>query len=139
VSIDADGNWLMRVPVPTVVAHRDEIQRLFGRASAGSPYVNVRSLRLMIPGRDPSLFLVSLPFFWAIVMAAGWRRAVLRPLAAGSGLLLVLAVLLMSFDVVQTFITNTHLEVGAFGKSLLDSGNMAALNVLPTSRRSFWC
>jgi hypothetical protein len=131
VIIEPGGNWLFRVPVPQAVARRDEIQRLFGRVSLAAPLVKVRSLRLEIPGRDPSLFLVTLPFFWAIVLAAGWTRRTLPALAAGSCLLVLLAVLLLAFTVVRAFVVNTHLQISAFSQALLDAGDMASLNVIP--------
>jgi len=126
-----DGNWLFRVPVPAAIARRDEIQKLFGRVSPASPPVKVRSMRLAIPGEDASLFLVSLPFFWAIVSAAGWTRRTWRALAAGTAILLLTAVVLMAFDVVRAFVVTTQLVASAPGTSLLQSADFAVRNVIP--------
>ena len=131
VLIEPDGNWFFRIPVPQAIARRDEIQRLFGRVSPASPYVKVRSMRLAIPGTDASLFLVSLPFFWAIVCAAGWTRRTWRALAAGTGILLLTAVALMTFDVVRAFVVTTRLTTGAFIAALLQSGDFVVRNVIP--------
>lgn len=131
VAIEPAGNWFFRVPVPSAVARRDEIQRLFGRTSPTAPLVNVRSLRLEIPGRDPSLFLVSLPFFWAMTLATELSLRTLRALAAGTFLLLPLAVALLAFDVVRTFIVNTHLVISGFVEALLHASETAALNLIP--------
>lgn len=131
VLIAPDGSWLFRIPVPQAIARRDEIQRLFGRVSPASPYVKVRSLKLAIPRTDASLFLVSLPFFWAIVSAAGWTRRTWRALAAGTGILLPAAVALMTFDVVRAFVVSTHLATGGFLASLLQSGDFIVRNVIP--------
>ena len=131
IAMEPDGNWLFRVPVPSAVARRNDIQRLFGRVSPSAPAVKVRSLRLAIPGRDPSLFLVMLPFFWALVLASGFKRRTLPILAAGSCVLLLLAVLLLSFTVVRAFAINTHMQVSALLHAVFDAGDFASLNVIP--------
>ena len=131
VEIEAAGNWLFRVPVPASVARRDEIQRMFGRVSSAAPYVKVRSLWLEIPQRDPSLFLVTFPFFWAIVLAAGLTRRTLPALTAGSCLLMPAAVTLLTFSVVRAFIFETHLQISAFTEALLHAGDLASLNIIP--------
>jgi hypothetical protein len=55
----------------------------------------------------------------------------LRSLAAGTCLLLPLAVMLLAYDVVRTFIFSTHLAISALTEALLHMGDMAALNVIP--------
>ena len=131
IALQPGGRWMIRVPVPAVVARRDEIQRLFGRVSPDAPLVKVRSLRLEIPGRDSTLFLVTMPFFWALILAGGRKARNWRALAKGTALLLPLAVLLMAFDVARTFVVNTHLAIPAFAEALLHTGDMAALDVIP--------
>lgn len=131
MALDAEGRWTIRVPVPAAVARRDEIQQLFGRLSPDAPYVKVRSLRLEIPGRDSALFLATLPFFWALLLPGSGKGRNWRALAKGTVILLPVAVMLMSFDVVRTFILNTHLKISALVAWLLHAGDVAALDVIP--------
>jgi len=132
VVIAPDGNWLFRVPLPAAVARRGEIQRLFGQRPPDTPYVTVRSLRIQIPGRDPSVFVITLPFFWAVLLAQpSWSGRTLRALAGGTCLLLPFAVILMVFEVVRSFMINTHLAIPPLAATLLQAWDQIALTAVP--------
>src|ERR1035438_7062150 len=74
VTIVPGGGWHFQVAVPQAVGRRDDIQKIFGRKSKSDPIVKVRSLQLDILPRHPTLFTVSLPFFWAMTLAGPWTR-----------------------------------------------------------------
>jgi hypothetical protein len=75
--------------------------------------------------------VISLPFFWAMVLGTELSLRTLRALVLGSCALVPIAVILLAFDVVREFVVNTHLAISAFGDWLLHAGDMAALNVIP--------
>lgn len=132
IEIQPNGDWHFQMPVPPAIARRDEIQRMFGRTSKDAPFVTVRSLKLEMPGGYPSLFTVAVPFFWAVVLAIRWTRRTARTLAAGTGILLVLAVILAVFEVVRVFLVSTGLlPAGGLASALVRAGDFAALNVIP--------
>lgn len=132
VMIRAGGNWYFSVPVPQAIGRRDEIQRMFGRTSPAAPLVKVRSLKLEIPGGYPSLFTVTLPFFWAMVLASRWTRRIWRTLLIGSAALFLLAVPLTVFEVVKAFLLNTQLvSAESFSASVLRLADFAVLSFIP--------
>ena len=69
-SIGPDGDWMMQLPVPPAIGRLDATQRIFGRVSKDAPLMKVRSLKIPIARKYPILFTVSLPFFWALWVAA---------------------------------------------------------------------
>ncbi len=77
------------------------------------------------------LFLVPLPFFWAILLAPGITRQALRSIAAGTCILLVSSVVLMLFQVVHTFIIQLNLAVPAIAATTLRLSERLVLNVIP--------
>jgi hypothetical protein len=132
VEIQPNGDWHFRVPIPAALARRDEIQRMFGRTSKDAPLVTVRSLQLQVAGGYPSLFTVSVPFFWALVLSIRWTRRTAKTLAAGTGILVVVSVLLAVFEVIRVFLESTHLlAAGGLSSALVHAGDFAALNVIP--------
>ena len=132
VAIKPGGNWYFSVPVPQFIARRDEIQRIFGRTSPTAPFVKVRSLKLEVPGGYVSLFTVTLPFFWAMVLASRWTRRMWRTLAIGTAALFILAVPMTVFEVVKAFLLNTGLvPPETFAGSFLRTADFAALSVIP--------
>ncbi len=125
------GGWHFKVPVPQAVGQRDDIQQIFGRKSKTDPPVKVRSLQLDILPGHPTLFTVSLPFFWAMTIAAPWTRRTLRILLIGTLALGFIATLEMVFDVVYTFVNFTHMTIGSFTRSVLDTLNYLNVNAVP--------
>ena len=105
---------------------------MFGRVSASHPYTKVRSFQLQLPSNYPPLFTVTLPFFWALVLATGFTRHAWRACAIGSAALMTLAIVLMAFEVVQLFVKYTHLSFwGGLSEPLLRVGDVIVLNVIP--------
>jgi hypothetical protein len=125
------GGWHIKAPVPQSIGQRDDIQQIFGRKSKADPPVKVRSLQLDIPPRRPTLFTVSLPFFWAMTIAAPWTRRTLRILLIGTLALGFIATLSMVYDVVYTFVNFTHMVIGDFTRAVLDTVNYFNLNAVP--------
>src|SRR5262245_35652794 len=64
-TIQDDGSWVLQMPVPDWIGRLDSTQRIFGRVDSNAPPVKVRSLRVPVVSNYPTLFTVSLPFFWA--------------------------------------------------------------------------
>ena len=131
VTIDPNGDWSLRLPVPAVVARQDAVQQMFGRASKSAPPVKVRSLKLTIEGKYPVLFTAGLPFYWALLLASGWNWRRWRMLVEGSAILFGLAVASLTFHVIREALRNLHLATGNPGKFLLDSGQYFVINVVP--------
>jgi hypothetical protein len=67
VSIEAGRVWDLQVPAP-----------------------GGRSIHLLAEERIPTLYTVSLPLYWAVMLAAPWSRRMWFPLALGTGILLLL-------------------------------------------------
>ena len=117
ITTDNDGNWLLQVPVPAFVANQEQVQRVFG-GGQGRPPVRVRSLRLAAPRLVPSLFTLTFPLYWAIILAAPWNRRMWRPLLWGTAVLSVLASFSMTLYSVFTVSAKLNLANGPGGKVL---------------------
>jgi hypothetical protein len=125
VTVAPDG-WILRVPIPDFIARRDTVQKAYGRAP-GAPPVKVRSFQLGVPQRTPSFFLLGFPLFWALVLAAPWSGAGWRAMAAGTGLLAVLAqASLLAYTV---YSIATTLKVGTTGLAGIVWSGLEYLNV----------
>jgi hypothetical protein len=80
VAIQPDGTWMIQAPVPgTSAAMRDLGAR-----------VRYRSIRLQVAQWIPTLQTVSLPLYWALLLAAGRTRGWWRALAGGTAVLLAI-------------------------------------------------
>src|SRR5262245_37125161 len=80
VLVQPDGVWMIQAPVPVPSANIKN----FG---AGSRF---RSLKLQVLQWVPTVQTVSLPFFWALILAAPRPRGWWRALAGGTVVLLVI-------------------------------------------------
>src|SRR5262249_44236966 len=80
VVIQPDGVWMIQAPVPGTSA---------AMRSLGSQ-VRFRSIRLEVAQWVPTLQTVSLPLYWALLLAGGGTRRLWRPLAAGTALFLAI-------------------------------------------------
>jgi hypothetical protein len=160
-AIQPNGDWSLRLPMPAAVARLEPVQQMFGRtpmsgrtsdfgrpSMPGSPSmlgrtstlgrpsedlapIRVRSLKLVIEGKYPVLFMAGLPFYWALILASGWTWRRGRALLRGSGVLFVIAAASLLFYVIRTAIKNTHLIAGGPVGFLLDSGEYFAVDVVP--------
>src|SRR5262245_23055026 len=72
VVIQPAGVWMIQAPVPSPSAKN---------LGAG---VRFRSLKLQVPQWVPTVQTVSLPFFWALMLAAPRPRGWWRPLVIGT-------------------------------------------------------
>lgn len=104
---------------------------MFGGASKSAAPIKVRSLRLVIEGKYPVLFLAGLPFYWALILTSGWTWFRWRLLLKGSGVLFALAVASLVFYSIRTAIKNVHLVTGGPAGFLLDCGEYFVVNVVP--------
>jgi hypothetical protein len=93
--------------------------------------VKVRSLKVSLPGKYPILFTVSLPFFWALWLAAPGSGNFLRGLLPGSVLLAIFGVLSLVFCAIHTAIDTLRLAPLGMAGFLFKSGYYAVTDVIP--------
>ena len=130
VTVQPDGDWLLRIPLPGFLARQDAVQRAYGRAP-GAPPVNVRSFRLTIGERIPTFFTLGFPLFWALVLAAPRSRRLWRVVALGTALLAVLAQLSLLFYAAFSIETNLHLATSAAASTIWNGIEYLNVNVAP--------
>ena len=130
VTVQPDGDWLLRIPLPGFLARQDAVQRAYGRAP-GAPPVNVRSFRLVIGERIPTFFTLGFPLFWALVLAAPRSRRQWRVVALGTALLAVLAQLSLLFYAAFSIETNLHLATSAAASTIWNAIEYLNVNVAP--------
>jgi len=130
VTVQPDGDWLLRIPLPGFLARQDAVQRAYGRAP-GAPPVNVRSFRLTIGERIPTFFTLGFPLFWALALAAPRSRRLGRVLAIGSALLAVLAQLSLLFYAAFSIETTLHSATSATASTIWNAVEYLNLNVAP--------
>jgi hypothetical protein len=130
-TIQTDGDWMLQMPVPAWVGRLDSTQRVFGRVDSKAPPVRVRSLQVPLPGKYPSLFTVSLPFFWALWVAAPGKGNLLRGLLPGSIALVVIGVLSVVFEGIDTAATTLQLASTGVAAFLLKTTSFAVIDLVP--------
>jgi len=130
-TIEPNGDWSLRLPVPAAVARQAPVQTMFGRVSSEAAPVKVRSLKLVVEGKYPVLFTAGLPFFWALILASGWTWQRGRMLLKGSSVLLALAAASLLFYILRTAIKNLHLVASAPANFVLTCGEYFVVNVVP--------
>jgi hypothetical protein len=131
VTIGPDRNWTFQVPAPAAVVNQERTQQMLGAAAAGSGRIKVRSMKVEGAGRYPILFTVSLPLYWAILLAApGWRRLPLR-MASGSAVLAACALLSIAVYAVRLVGGYFQLTTEGLPGFLTDSAMYLAAGVVP--------
>ena len=116
VTVEPDGDWLLRVPIPAFVAKLDAVQQAYGRPP-GAPPVKIRSFQLVIGDRIPTFFTLGFPLFWALVLAAPRSPRWWRAWATGTALLALVAQLSLlvyaAFSITATLRVSTKGVAGA--------------------------
>jgi hypothetical protein len=130
VTVQPDGDWQLRVPLPGWLAKQDAVQRAYGRAP-GAPLVNVRSFRLTVADRIPTFFTLGFPLFWALVLAAPRSRRLWRVLAIGTLLLAAMALLSLLIYTAYSIVTNLQLATSTVPVTLWRSIEYLNVNVAP--------
>ena len=130
VMVEPGSDWMVRVPIPWFVAKQDAVQRAYGRVP-GAPPVQVRSFKLEIAGRIPTFFTLSLPLFWALVLAAGRTPRLWRVLAIGSALLAVLAQFSLLLYTAYSIETTLRLATEGAAATLWGAAEYLNVNVAP--------
>jgi len=130
VTVQPDGDWLLRIPLPEFLARQDAVQRAYGRAP-GAPPVNVRAFRLVIGEQIPTFFTLGFPLFWALVLAAPRPRRLGRILALGTGLLAVLTQLSLLFYASFSIETNLRLVTSPVASTMWSAVEYLNVNVVP--------
>ena len=74
VTIGPDRNWTFQVPAPAAIVNQEKTQQMLGAAAAGAGRIKIRSMKVESTARFPVLFTVSLPLYWAILLASPGRR-----------------------------------------------------------------
>ena len=131
VTIGPDRNWTFQVPAPAAVVNQEKTQQLLGAAAGGSGRIKVRSLKVEGAAKYPILFTVSLPLYWAILLAAPGRRRLWLRLASGTAVLATLA--LLSIAVYAIRLVGGYFQLTTEGLSgfLMDSAMYLAVGVAP--------
>jgi hypothetical protein len=131
VTIGADHNWTFQVPAPAAVVNQERTQQMLGAAAAGSGRIKIRSMKVEGAARYPILFTVSLPLYWAILLAApGWRRLLLR-MVCGTVVLATLALLSIAVYAVRLVGGYFQLTTAGLPGYLTDSAMYLAVGVVP--------
>ena len=130
VTIGPDRNWTFQVPAPAAVLNQESTQQMLGAAAAGSGRIKIRSMKVEGAGRYPILFTVSLPLYWAILLAAPGRRRLLR-MASGTAVLAILSLLSIAVYAVRLVGGYFHLTTEGLPGFLTDSAMYLAAGVVP--------
>jgi hypothetical protein len=130
VTIGPDRNWTFQVPAPAAVVNQERTQQLLGAAAAGSGRIKIRSMKVEGAARYPILFTVSLPLYWAILMAAPGRRR-LFPFSCGTAVLAALALLSIAVYAIRLVGGYFQLTTGGLPGFLADSAMDLAAGVVP--------
>jgi hypothetical protein len=129
VTIGPDRNRTFQVPAPAAVLNQESTRQLLG--SAGSGRIKVRSMKVEGAGRYPILFTVSLPLYWAILLAApGWRRLPFRMLC-GTAVLTVFALLSIAVYAIRLVGGYFQLTTAGLPGFLTNSAMYLAVGVVP--------
>jgi len=131
VTIGPDRNWTFQVPAPAAVVNQERTQQMLGAAAAGSGRINIRSMKVEGAARYPILFTVSLPLYWAILLAApGWRRLLLR-MSCGTAVLAAFALLSIAAYAMRLVGGYFQLTTEGLPGFLMDSAMYLAAGVVP--------
>ena len=131
VTIGPDRNWTFQVPAPAAIVNQEKTQQMLGAAAAGSGRIKIRSMKVEGAARFPILFTVSLPLYWAILLAApGWRRLLLR-LSCGTAVLAALALLSIAAYAIRLVGGYFQLTTDGLPGFLMDSAMYLAAGVVP--------
>jgi hypothetical protein len=103
---------------------------MLGAATAGSGRIKIRSMKVEGAGRYPILFTVSLPLYWAILLAAPGRRRLLR-MASGTAVLAAFALLSIAVYAIRLVGGYFHLAMEGLPGFLMDSAMYFATGVVP--------
>ena len=130
VTIGPERNWTFQVPAPAAVVNQQSTQQMLGAAAAGSGRIKIRSMKVEGAARYPILFTVSLPLYWAIMLAAPGRRRVLR-VVSGTAVLATLA--LLSIAVYAIRLVGGYFQLGTEGLPgfMMNSAMYLAVGVVP--------
>ncbi len=128
VTIGPGRNWTFQVPAPAAVLNQERTQQMLG--PAGSGRIKIRSMKVEGAGRYPILFTVSLPLYWAILLAAPGRRRLLR-MASGTAVLAAFALLSIAVYAIRLVGGYFHLAMDGFPGFLMDSAVYLATGVVP--------
>ena len=129
VTIGPDRNWTFQVPAPAAVVNQERTQQMLG-AAAGSGRMKIRSMRVEGAARYPILFTVSLPLYWAIMLAAPGRRRLSR-MASGTAVLAILAFLSIAVYAIRLVGGYFQLTTEGLSGVLTDSAMYLAVGVVP--------
>ena len=130
VTVEPDGGWRIRVPLPAWLAKQDEVQKAFGRVPGGPP-VAVRSFSLAVAERVPKFFTLGLPLFWAIVLAAPRASRPWRAAAIGTGVLAVIGLLSLLLYTAYSIESTLHLFRSTVVLTVWNAVEYLNLNVVP--------
>jgi len=112
------------------VVNQERTQQMLGAATAGSGRIKIRSMKVEASGKYPILFTVSLPLYWAILLAAPGRRRLWR-MASGTAVLATFALLSIAVYAIRLVGGYFHLATEGLPGFLMDSTVYFATGVVP--------
>jgi hypothetical protein len=130
VTIGPDRNWTFQVPAPAAVVNQERTQQMLAASAGGSGRIKIRSIKVEGAGRFPVLFTVSLPLYWAILLAAPGRRRLLR-ISCGTAVLAAFALLSIAVYAIRLVGGYFHLAMEGLPGFLMDSAAYLATGVVP--------
>jgi hypothetical protein len=119
------------VPAPAAIVNQEKTQQMLGAAAAGSGRIKIRSMKVEGAARFPILFTVSLPLYWAILLAAPGHRRLLLRASCGTAVLAALALLSIAAYAIRLVGGYFQLTTDGLPGFLMDSAMYLAAGVVP--------
>ncbi len=131
ITIQPDGNWLLRMPLPESIGKLESTQKFFGHDRQDGKPVKVRSVTLPMASEFPALFTVGLPLFWALWAAAPYGPNSLQAMLLGSIALGIAGVISLVIHAFCAAAVVLHFNPPGIEGFLLQVGDFIVLDVIP--------
>jgi hypothetical protein len=103
VTVLADGNWMVQLPVPAAAANRPDLQQAAGAKK-------VRSFKMQTSRTQVALFTLAMPLFLALMLTVRppWKE-IWRPVAYGGGAILLMMPVVLALHGMATIREYFHI------------------------------
>lgn len=127
ITVDAAREWELRLPMPSANPEKIGATPL---PPAAAP-MKFRSIRLTLPPNIPNLLTLSLPLFWAVILAAPRARRLWRILVTGTAALVLIAPLSLLACAAHRIRVNLYPSSSHLLGSLLAFASYLSIEVIP--------